>query len=163
LKIKMIVSIITKMTFMTRFKSISLLILTVFFGCASDSEIQEEVIECFTKASMQSFVMEPGECVIIAENPDMQLVLVGFKNHTKTSETYETTITVRLEETNFTWETPHDIQDDPNTEEIKFTKVIVTGINEDTYTIYVDDIEFTETETQLIFHRATLRVDHSIN
>ncbi|WP_242203254.1 hypothetical protein [Aestuariivivens insulae] len=113
---------------------------------------------------MESFVMEPGQCVIISENPDMKLVLIGFENHIKSNDmTYKTTVTVRLEELNFTWETLHEIKDDPDTEIIKFTGEILTGINEDSYAIFVDDIEFTETETEFIFHKATIRVKYSTN
>jgi len=139
-----------------------LVIIILFTGCTSDEENHEEFAECFTKASMESFLIEPGECVIISENPDMQLVLVKIENHIKTHENYKTIVTVRLEETDFSWETPHEIRDDSN-DAIKFSGIIGTGINEDQYTIYVDNIEFTETETEFIFHRATFRVNHAIN
>lgn len=139
-----------------------LLIITSLLGCTNGSEPEEKSMECFMKNSMESFVIEPNQCVIISENPDMKLVLVGFKNLNKSGDMInETTVTVRLEEPNFTWETPHVIQDDPNTEIIKFTGEILTGINSDSYTIYVDDIGFTETESEFIFHNATLRVGYT--
>lgn len=150
---------------MIKLKNFSLfLFIIIIYGCTSGSDDTVEFIECFTRASMETFEMEPGECIIIAENPDMALVLVGFENHIKSDNSiYETTVTVRLEEPNFTWETPHVIHDDPNTDIIKFTGEILTGINNDSYTIYVDNIEFTETETEFIFHKATIRVGYSNN
>lgn len=136
----------------------------LLYGCSSGSDNNEESVECFTKASMESFEMEPGQCVVIAENPDMKLILVGFENQIKSeNNSYETTVTVRLEEPNFSWETPHIIRDDPNTAIIQFTGVILTGINNDSYTIYIDNIEFTETETEFIFHKATIRVGYGNN
>ena len=140
------------------------LIAILFLGCTSNSEDKEESVECFTKASMESFEIEPGQCVIITENPDMKLVLVGFENHFKSNnKIYKTTVTVRLEEPNFKWETLHEIQDDPDTDIIKFTGEIRTGINNDSYTIYIDNIDYTETETEFIFHKTTIRVGYSIN
>ena len=94
----------------------------------------------------------------------MKLVLVGFESHIKSNnKIYKTTVTFRLEEPNFTWETPHEIQDDPDTDIIKFTGEIRTGINNDSYTIYIDNIDYTETETEFIFHKTTIRVGYSIN
>ena len=150
---------------MIKDKSIFLLFLSLaFLGCSSSSDDKEESSECLYKTSMESFEMEPGQCVIISENPDMTLVLVAIEKHIKSANTnYEATVTVRLEETNFTWETPHIIKDDPNTETIDFKGEILTGINKDSYAIYIDNIEFTETETEFIFHKATIRVNYTTN
>ncbi|WP_166960638.1 hypothetical protein [Yeosuana marina] len=140
------------------------LIAILFLGCTSNSEDKEESVDCFNKASMESFEIEPGQCVVITENPDMKLVLVGFENHFKSiNKIYKTTVTVRLEEPNFTWETLHEIEDNPDTDIIKFSGEIRTGINNDSYTIYIDNIDYTETETEFIFHKATIRVEYSIN
>ncbi|WP_345275526.1 hypothetical protein [Litoribaculum gwangyangense] len=150
---------------MIKLKSICLLFLSLaFLGCSTNSDNNEESSECFYKNSMESFEIEPGQCVIISENPDMTLVFVSIENHVKSNNTdYFTTVTVRLEETNFTWETPHEIHDNPNTEAIDFKGEILTGINEDSYAIYVDNIEFTEKETEFIFHKALVRVEYTTN
>lgn len=143
----------------------TLLLVFFFFGCSSDSDnTEEETSECLYKMSLESFEMEPGQCVIISENPDMTLVLVSIDNQVKSTNTdYVTTVTVRLEETNFTWETLHEIQEDRNTEATDFKGVILTGINEDSYSIYIDALEFTETETEFIFHKALVRVEYTTN
>ncbi len=149
---------------MIRIKSFLLLISSICILSCSSSDNEEDSSNCFTKDAEESFEMEPSQCVVITENPDMTLVLIGFENHIKSdNNVYETIVTVRLEEPNFTWETPHVIMDDPETEIIKFTGLIQTGINDDSYTIYVDNIEFTETETEFIFYNATIRVGYSNN
>ena len=146
-----------------KFTSILLIVLS-FLSCVENSEVNNQTSSCYSKSSLENFEMALSDCVVIIENPDMTLILVEIQNQIKSDNLpYNTIVTVRLEEENFSWETPHNIIDDPNTETIDFSGEIRTGINEDQYTIYIDDIEFTETATELIFHSISLRVQYTLD
>ena len=49
------------------------------------------------------------------------------------------------------------VQEDYQTEGTSFSGRVYVGINNIEYTIFFDNIEFTETETEFIFHKATIR------
>ncbi|MDT7827140.1 hypothetical protein RQM65_00490 [Pricia sp. S334] len=67
-------------------------------------------------------------------------------------------ISARLDEENVTWEFHTGmVYEDYMLEGTTFSGRVHTGINNVEYTIFFDGIEFTETETEFIFHKATIR------
>ena len=147
-------------------KKVSYLILLICITSCSNNDDNniddnnEEMSICLEKNFLESFVIEPNDCVIFNDNPNMTFTFLGFESYTKTHPTNvpHARISARLVEENDTWEFHTGmIYEDYELEGTSFSGRVHTGINNVSYTIFFDDIEFTETETQIIFHKATIR------
>jgi hypothetical protein len=142
-------------------KKISYIILLLFIiGCSKSDDTEDESSTCLQKDFLETFVVEPNECFIFNDNSDMTFTFLGFESYTKThpNNVPHARISARLEEENFTWEFYTGmVHEDHELEGTSFSGRVHTGINNVDYTIFFDDIEFTKTETEFIFHRATIR------
>jgi hypothetical protein len=142
-------------------KKISYIILLLFIlGCSKSEENNDNNANCLEKNFLETFIVEPGDCFIFSDNPDMTFIFLGFESYTIThpSNIPHARISARLEEENVTWEFHTGmVYEDHELEGTSFSGRVHTGINNVDYTIFFDNIEFTETETEFIFHRATIR------
>ncbi|RXJ45775.1 hypothetical protein [Gelidibacter gilvus] len=141
-------------------KTAYLLILLLTLGCSKSDDTQEEVSVCLEKNFLETFVVEPNDCFTFKDRPGLTFTFLGFEPYTKThpSNGPHAIISTRLEEGNETYEyfgsmvyAGHD-RENPI-----FSGPVNTGVKKISYTIFFDTIEFTETATQFIFHRATVR------
>lgn len=141
-------------------KNITFVILLLLFsGCSQSDDNNEESATCHNKDFMESFVIEPMDCIIFNDNPEMTFTFLGFEPFTKSPHfTPHVGISARLEEGNISWEfTTGMVYEDHELEGTSFSGRVHTGSNNVDYTIFFDNIEFEETETHFIFHRATIR------
>ncbi len=142
-------------------KKISYIILLfLILGCSKSEDNNEENATCLKKDFLEAFIVEPNDCFIFNDNPDMTFTFLGFEPYTKIAPNFipHARISARLEEENFTLEfSTGMVYEDNELEGTSFTGRVHTGINNVSYTIFFDNIEFTETETEFIFHRATIR------
>jgi len=131
------------------------------FGCSKSDDNKEESSACLNKNFLESFIIKPNDCVIFNDNPDMTFTFLGFEPYTKSGESNipQTSISGILAEDNFVWEFVNAgvILEDYQTEGISFSGRVHIGINNVAYTVFFDNIEFTETQTQFIFHKSTVR------
>lgn len=143
-------------------KRLFFLLLTITIcACTGDDEKsleQEEV--CLHKEFMESFTIEPGQCVTLKELPNKTFTLLKLDSFEKRESTVpHATIAYGLEEENSYFETMSEfIYEDYMEDGTSFSgriHIVVDG-NVD-YTIYVDNIEFTETETEYTFQSLTVR------
>ena len=133
-----------------------LIFLLIVAACSNDKDGSR----CLTKNFLDSFVVKPNDCVVFADNPDMTFTFLGFEPYTKThpNNVPHAKISARLEEgTVLTEFYSGMVYEDIIAEGTSFSGRVHAGINAKKYTIFFDDIEFTETETQFIFHKATIR------
>ena len=137
---------------------IIILILTI--SCSKNDDSNEEMALCQEKDFLETFIVEPNDCFIF-DDPLMTFTFVSFDDYTKTDldETPYTRIIASILIDDLTWQFPHDIYEDTESEGTSFSGFVNAGINDNIYTIHFDEIEFTETETQYIFHRATIRLE----
>ena len=136
-----------------------LTLLTITACSQNDDEDQESAI-CLDSNFLQTLEVEPGDCFVFSDNPDLKFTFLGFEPYTKThpNNVPHAMISARLEEANATFEFYNGmVYEDHELAGTTFTGRVHTGINNVEYTLFFDNIEFTETETEFIFHRATLR------
>ena len=104
--------------------------------------------------------MKPGQCVRLKELPNKTFTLLKIGSATKQKQTVPVaTIAYNLKEVNFSQEW-HDIMiyEDYQEEGTSFSgRFRITADGNVPYTVFVDNIEFTETETEYIFKSLTLR------
>ncbi|HUH28446.1 hypothetical protein [Gelidibacter sp.] len=137
-----------------------LFILLLIFGCSKSDDPNEGISVCLEKKFLETFVMEPNDCFTFKDRPGMTFTFLGFEPYTKSHPNNgpHAIISTRLEEGNETYDyyasmvyAGHD-RDNP-----LFSGPVHTGVKKVRYTIFFENIDFTETETQFIFHRATVR------
>ncbi|OIQ23058.1 hypothetical protein [Lacinutrix sp. MedPE-SW] len=142
-------------------KFLVLLLLITFFSCSDDeTETIEQSANCLEIAFLESTVIEPNDCLTFSDKPDFEFTFLGFENYTKShpNNVPHAGISGRLVEGSSTFEFYNgQISEDYETEGTSFSGRVHTGINNVDYTIFFDNIEFTETETEFIFNKATIR------
>ncbi len=149
-----------------------LTILIIATSCSkSDDNTNIPTPPCQEKVFSEAFIAAPNDCFIFIDDPIMTFTLVSFEPFTKNvsdSIPYASdsipnkipyaAIRASIFIDDLTWEFPHKIYEDYKLDGTSFSGFINAGINKNTYTIYFDEIEFTETLTQFIFHRAKIRL-----
>ena len=109
---------------------------------------------------MESFTLEPGQCVTLQELPNKTFTLLQLGTFEKQENTVPAaSIGYSFKEENsfqewfniFIYE---DYEEDGISFSGRFHYIVDGNIF---YTIYVDKIEFTETETEYIFQKLTVR------
>ncbi len=148
----------------TPFLILFLLILSCSKSDENTFDLAKESSICLEKNFMESFDIEPNDCFVFSENTDMTFTFLGFEAYTKygVNNIPHAKISARLAEENFVFEFYTGmIYEDNELEGTSFSGKINTGINNVEYTIFFDNIKFTETETQFIFHKATIRFGYS--
>lgn len=141
-------------------KTAFLLILLLALGCSKSDDSQEEISVCLEKNFQETFVMEPNDCFTFTDRPGLTFTFLGFEPYTKTHSSNEAhaVISTRLEEGNETYEFFGSmVYAGADLENPLFSGPVNTGVKKVSYTIFFENIEFTETATQFIFHRATVR------
>jgi hypothetical protein len=135
-------------------------ILTLIFSCSKSDDNNDEMSVCEEKDFLETFIVEPNDCFIF-DDPLMTFTFVSFDNFTKTNldETPYARIIAKILIDDLSWEFPHKIYEDTESDGSSFLGFVNAGINDNIYTIHFDEIEFTETETQYIFHRAIIRLE----
>lgn len=142
-----------------------LTILIIAISCSkSDDNANTPTPPCQEKIFSESFIAAPNDCFIFIDDPIMTFTLVSFEPFTKTASDSipnkipyaEIRASIFIDD--LTWEFPHKIYEDYEMDGTSFSGFINAGINKNIYTIYFDEIEFTETPTQFVFHRATIRL-----
>lgn len=136
-----------------------LMILLLLMGC-SKSNTKEESTMCLDKSFLESFLIEPNECVVFRDSPEMTFTILAFEPYTKThpSNLPHANISIRFEAENASFESSSGmVHEDIELDGTSFSGRVHTGFKNINYTIFFDNIEFTETETQFIFHRASIR------
>lgn len=129
-------------------------------GCSTEEVTTQGKMDCFQKSFMEPFTMEPGQCVNLKEWPDKTFTLLKIESAKKQKQTVPAaTIAYSLEEINsfqewFDVSINEDYQEEGTSFSGRF-RIIADG--NVSYTVFVDDIEFTETETEYIFKKLTLR------
>lgn len=138
-----------------------LIILLLVVGCSkSDDKVEEESSNCLNKNFLESFLIEPGDCVVFRDYPEMTFTILEFEPYTKThpNDIPHARISARLEDENASFEfSTGMVYEDIELDGTSFSGRVETGFKNIRYTIFFDNIEFTETETQFIFHKASIR------
>ncbi|WCO00246.1 hypothetical protein [Psychroserpens ponticola] len=142
-------------------KRLFFLFLILSISCSKSDDSKEGIPECQEKMFLESFIAEPNDCFIFLDDPVMTFIFVRINPFTKTdfNNIPHAEIFVSIFIDDFTWEFLHTIYEDSEMNGNSFSGLVNGGINDNIYTIYFDEIEFTETETQFIFHRATIRLE----
>lgn len=140
-------------------KPFFLILILCIFGCTKE-EVAETEIACFQKAFLEPFTMEPGQCVTLKELPDKTFTLLRLGSAKKEDLFVPAApIAYSLQEISFYQEWGDiSINEDYQQEGTSFSgRFHITADGNVPYTVFIDDIEFTETETEYIFHKLTLR------
>lgn len=135
------------------------------FGCTSEEVSNpDQKLGCLHKEFLKPFTIEPGQCVTLQEWPDKTFTLLNLGSAEKREYTVPSaTIGYSFKEENsyqewFDVSIDEDYQEEGITFSGRFHIIVDDNVP---YTIYVDDIEFTETETEYIFKKLTVRfADH---
>jgi len=142
-------------------KILALVLLITFLSCSeSDEKSDEQSYDCAKIAFLESTIVEENDCLTFSDMEGFKFTFLGFENYTKThpNNVPHARISARLAEGNSTFEFYNGlVHEDYETEGTSFSGRVHTGINNTDYTIFFDNIEFTETDTEFIFHRATIR------
>lgn len=133
-------------------------------GCTGEEVTTQNNAACLQKSFMESFSMVPGQCVTLQELPNKTFTLLKIDSAKKRKQWVPAaTIAYSFKEENFSQEW-YDItiDEDYQLEGTSFSgRFHITANDNDDgyvrYTIFVDDIEFTETETEYIFKKLTVR------
>lgn len=136
-----------------------LIILLLLMGC-SKRDTNEESSICLDKSFLESFLIEPNDCVVFRDDPEITFTLLKFEPYTKTHShnSPHADISIRFEAENASFESSSGmVYEDIELDGTSFSGRVHSGFKNINYTIFFDNIEFTETETQIIFHRATIR------
>lgn len=140
---------------------LTLALLITFLSCSkNDEENNEPSYNCIEITFLESTIVEENDCLTFSDREGFELKFLGFENYTKThpNNVPHARISGRLVEGNSTFEFYDGlVHEDYETDGTSFSGRVHTGINNTNYTIFFDNIEFTETETEFIFHRATIR------
>ena len=139
----------------------SLLVIIVVFSCSKDdNKTNQQTSNCLHVAFLESIIIEPNDCFSFTDRAGLEFTFLEFENYTKTHPNNSpfAGISARLTEANteFTFYNGQ-VHEDHITEGIQFNGRVHTAVNNVEYTLFFDNIEFTETETQFIFHKATIR------
>ncbi|WP_435138280.1 hypothetical protein [Formosa sp. A9] len=146
-------------------KILTLALLIPVLSCSesneqNNEESNEQIYDCTEIAFLESTIIEKNDCLTFSDREGFEFTFLGFENYTKThsSNVPHAKISARLFEGNTTFEFYDSlVHEDYETDGTSFSGRVHTGINNTNYTIFFDNIEFTETETEFIFHRATIR------
>jgi hypothetical protein len=142
-------------------KILTLVLLITFLSCSENNEeSNEQSFDCAEIAFLESTIIEENDCLTFSDRQGFKFTFLGFENYTKThpNNVPHARISARLVEGNSTFEFYDGLVDeDYEIDGTSFSGRVHTGINNTDYTIFFDNIEFTETETEFIFHRATIR------
>lgn len=135
----------------------------VLLSCSNNnSEDDETEAMCMQQEFQRNFTIEPGQCVNFDIFPDKTFNLLNIESFQKTPGTVPAaSIEYSLEEKRSYYHTVdiliyEDYQEDGITFSGSFT--IIVNDNE-RYTVFVEEIEFSETESQFIFHSLSIRLD----
>lgn len=137
-------------------KILYFILIPLLLACSDDKDGSK----CLKKNFLDSILIKPNDCVVFNDNPDLTFTFLGIEPYTKThpNNVPHAKISARLQEGNSIVEFYSGmVYEDIIAEGTSFSGRVHAGINNKKYTIFFDDIEFTETETQFIFHRATIR------
>lgn len=131
------------------------------FGCKSeDVPGAEQEVSCFDKSFLEAVSIEPGQCVSLQEFPDKTFTLLELGSFEK-QELWVPAASISysiIEENSFQEWYNILIYEDHENEGISFSGRFHFIVDENVrYTVYVDNIEFSETETAYIFERMTVR------
>lgn len=132
----------------------------VIWGCSGEEVTEHQNKACLEKSFMESFTMEPGQCVTLQELPDKTFTLLKIEPAKKQKQTVPAAVFgYQLQEVNSFQEwLDVMIHEDYQQEGTSFSgRFRITADGNVPYTVFVDDIEFTETETEYIFTKVTLR------
>lgn len=140
---------------------IILMFVFCIYGCTKEELPKlEPELACYTKSFMESFTLEPGQCVEFKELPDKTFTLLELGTFEKQENTVpHASIGYSFKELNsyqewfdiFIYE---DYEKDVTSFSGRFHFIVDGNVS---YTIYVDNIEFAETETEYIFKKITFR------
>ena len=135
-------------------------IFTLIISCSNSDDSNEEMSACIQRDYLESFIVEPNDCFIF-DDPIMTFTFVSIDDFNKTDddETPYARIIASILIDDLTWQFPHKVYQNVESENNIFSGFVNAGINENIYTIHFDEIEYTETEAQFIFHRATIRLE----
>ena len=140
---------------------LSLILITTILSCSNnDNEGNEQSISCLEISFLEPIIIKENDCLTFSDKPDFEFTFLGFENYTKThpNNVPNARISARLIEGNSTFEFYNGlVHEDSQTAGTSFSGKVHTGINNIDYTIFFDNIEFTETETEFVFHKATIR------
>ncbi len=131
------------------------------YGCTGEEVTDPDKKQvCLHKKFQEAFTMEPGQCVTIQEFPNKTFTLLKLSSFTKQKQTVPSaTIAYSIQEVDsyqewFDVMILEDYQEDGTSFSGRF-RIIVDG--NVSYTVFVDKIDFVETETEYIFKKVTLR------
>lgn len=136
--------------------SLLLLLIFVCLGCSTSTE-EETQGQCLNQRFSESFEILPGQCVSFADKPDLffQFEMLEPDEKTHYLPVARVGATIAREDWSWTFYTGM-VYEDVESEGIQFSGPVHTGWNEERYTIFFEDIEFTETATHYIFHKARI-------
>ena len=130
-------------------------------GCAGEDLIDPEKEEvCLDKKFQESFTMEPGQCVTLQEFPTKTFTFLKLSSSEKRELWVPSaTIAYSIQEVDSYQEVfdvmiSEDYQEEGTSFSGRFHIILDGNVP---YTIFVDKIDFTETETEYIFKKVTLR------
>ena len=130
-------------------------------GCVGEDLINpEKELICLHKKFQEPFTMEPGQCVTLQEFPNKTFSLLKLGSFEKQYLTVPSaTIAYSIQEVDsyqewFDVSINEDYQEEGPSFSGRFHIVVNGNVP---YTIFVDKIEFIETETEYIFKKVTLR------
>ncbi|MBI6117861.1 hypothetical protein [Salegentibacter maritimus] len=144
-----------------KLKLISIFIISFLTACDSgNDELEEPEQNCLNKKFGETFVFEPGQCVELEELPNKYFSLNSIGSAEKRPSNVPHAIVAYsiAEENAYTDNAEEYIYEDYVNDGISFSGRIHFVVDGNIfYTMYVDDIEFTETETEYIFHKLTVK------
>lgn len=144
-----------------KLKLILIFILGLLISCKSDDDTLNELeLNCLQKKFGETFIFEPGQCVELKELPNKYFSLNSISSAKKEPSNVpyaEVAYSITEEDAYFDTIGVYIYEDYIN-DGISFSGRIHFSVNGNVpYTMYVDDVEFTETETEYIFHSLRVR------
>lgn len=138
-------------------KNCLLLLLAGFIlGCSTPVE-EEPQSQCLEKRFGESFFILPGQCVSFADKPDLFFRFEVMEPDEKSHYLPVARVGATIAGDDWSWTFYTGmVYEDAESEGIQFKGPVHTGWNEERYTIFFEDIEFTETPTQYVFHKARI-------
>lgn len=145
------------------------LLVVIFLVLTVLSCSQEDEQACVEAELLEPATIEVNQCLKINDinYPDLEYEILGFENYVKRDGFrpqvwFSHRLTFQKSSaTNYR----SQIGSNPNSDELIFDgRVTISILNPEyknsniCFSIYFDNVEFTETETEFIFHRATVRV-----
>lgn len=141
-------------------RKVFFLLMILCIGGCSQEEISKSETGCFQKSFLESFTLQSGQCVSLQELPDKTFTLLKLGSAKKEKQVVPAaTIAYSLKEINSYQEWfDVSINEDYQQEGTSFSgRFHIVADGNVSYTVFVDNIEFTETATEYIFKKVTLR------